>query len=215
MDEGVSQSLIKWPNVPHCFGWLALDRRGAWRMRDDYTQAHGLPGDAIKHAALNAFIARNYASDADGRYFFQNGPQRVYVNLEVTPWVVRMMPTGNTDKPWEFQTQCESLLLPTAAFMDEAGDILIEGELTQTRCTGPSANQFSEIKRLSIALLHDHDLELFSGMAALDHAACALDGKWLWHGKHLPLEPITREEVVRRFRFQARPHDDAKPAEIP
>lgn len=184
-------------------------------MRDDYAQAHGLAGDVIKHAALNAFIARNYASDSEGRYFLQNGPQRVYVNLEVTPWVVRMMPTGNTDKPWEFQTQCESLLLPTAAFMDEAGGILIEGQITQTCATGPAANSFQEIKRLSIALLHDHDLELFSGMAALDHAACALDGKWLWHGKHLPLEPITREEVVRRFEYQMRPHDDAKPAEMP
>jgi hypothetical protein len=212
MDEGVTQSLIKWPNVPHCFGWLALDRRGAWRMRDDYAQAHDLPGDAIKHAALNAFIARNYASDSEGRYFLQNGPQRVYINLEATPWVVRMMPTGNIEHPWQFQTQCESLLLPTAAFMDEAGSILIEGQLTQTCASGPAANSFQEIKRLSIALLHDHDLELFSGMAALEHATCAMGGKWLWQGEHLPLEPITRAEVIHRFGFQTRPHDDAKAA---
>lgn len=212
MDEGVTQSLIKWPNVPHCFGWLALDRRGAWRMRDDYAQAHNLPGDVIKHAALNAFIARNYASDSEGRYFLQNGPQRVYINLEATPWVVRMMPTGNVDMPWVLQTQCESLLLPTAAFMDEVGGILIEGKLTQTICTGITPNQFNVTERLSIALLHDHDLELFSGMAALEHTTCALDGKWLWHGEDLPLEPITRAEVIRRFGFQTRPHDDTKAA---
>ena len=184
-------------------------------MRDDYAQAHDLPGDVIKHAALNAFIARNYASDSEGRYFLQNGPQRVYVNLEATPWVVRMMPTGNTEHPWQFQTQCESLLQPTAAFMDETGGILIEGQLTQTCATGPAANSFQEIKRLSIALLHDHDLELFSSMTALEHATCAISGKWLWHGEDLPLEPITRAEVIHRFGFQTRPHDDTKAAETP
>jgi hypothetical protein len=206
MDEGVIQSLIKWPSVPQCFGWLALDRRGAWRMRDDYAQAHGLPGDVIKHVALNSFIARNYASDGDGRYFFQNGPQRVYVSLDATPWVVRMMPTGNVEYPWQFQTQCESLLIPTAAFMDETGHILIEGRLTQTICTGVDTNQFNEIERLSIALLHDHDIELFSGLISLANAACSLEGSWLWHDYDLTLEPITTAEVESRFKFQAQPH---------
>jgi hypothetical protein len=204
MDESVAQSLIKWPNVPHCFGWLALDRRGAWRMRDDYAQDHGLPGDAIKHETLNAFIARNYASDTDGRYFFQNGPQRVYVNLDATPWVVRMMPTGNTDHPWQFQTQCDSVLTPTTAFLDEAGHVLIEGKLTQT--VWSTANQFSEIERLSIALLHDHDIEIFLGLSSLSKATCALEGSWQWHGHDLKLEPITTTEVQSRFQFQTHPH---------
>jgi hypothetical protein len=203
MDQGIAQSLIKWPNVPHCFGWLALDRRGAWRMRDDYAQANGLPGDVIKHAALNAFIARNYASDADGRYFFQNGPQRVYINLDATPWVVRMMPTGNEGRPWQLQTQCDSLLMPTTAFLDEAGHILIEGMLTQTIWT--TANQFSEIERFSITLLHDHDIELFSGLASLGNTACVPEGTWQWHGHDLKLEPITTAELESRFQFQARP----------
>jgi len=203
MDEGVTRSLIKWPSVPHCFGWLALDRRGAWRMRDDYAQAHGLPGDVIQHAALNAFIARNYASDTDGRYFFQNGPQRVYVSLDATPWVVRMMPTDSAEHPWQFQTQCESLLTPTAAFLDEAGHILIAGKLTQTIWS--TANQFNEIERLSIALLHDHDIELFSGLTSLGNTACALEGSWRWHGHDLKLEPITTAELENRFQFQTHP----------
>jgi hypothetical protein len=173
-------------------------------MRDDYAQANGLPGDVIKHAALNALIARNYASDAEGRYFFQNGPQRVYINLDATPWVVRMMPTSNTEHPWQFQTQCESLLRPTAAFMDEAGHVLIEGMLTQT--TWSTANQFREIERLSIALLHDHDIEIFSGLTSLGNTACALEGSWRWHGHDLKLEPIASTELARRFQFQSHPH---------
>jgi hypothetical protein len=172
-------------------------------MRDDYAQVHELSGDVIKHAALNALIARNYASDAEGRYFFQNGPQRVYINLDATPWVIRMMPTGNAEHPWQFQTQCESLLTPTTAFLDESGHILIEGMLTQTIWS--TTNQFSEIERLSIALLHDHDIELFSGLASLSNAACTLEGSWRWHDRDLKLEPITSAEVARRFRFQARP----------
>jgi hypothetical protein len=172
-------------------------------MRDDYAQTHELPGDVIKHAALNAFIARNYASDADGRYFFQNGPQRVYVNLDATPWIARMMPTGNADHPWQFQTQCDSVLTPTTAFLDEAGHILIEGRLTQTIYSG--TNQFSEIERLSIALLNDHDIEIFSGLSTLSNNACALEGSWRWHGHDLKLEPIASAELESRFQFQTQP----------
>lgn len=206
MDDSVVRSLVKWPTVANCFGWLALDRRGAWRMRDDYAQAHGLPGDTIKHEALNAFIARNYASDKEGRYFFQNGPQRVYVNLDAAPWVVRMMPTGNATHPWQLQTQCQTRLNPERAFIDETGHILIAGILTQTICNSSNGDPFSTVDRLSIALLHDHDTELFSQLATLDHATCALEGSWSWHGQALALEPISSAEVVSRFPFQMRPH---------
>jgi hypothetical protein len=116
-----------------------------------------------------------------------------------------MMPTGNAEHPWQLQTQCESLLTPTAAFMDEAGHILIEGKLTQTICTGSTPNQFSEIERLSIALLHDHDIEIFSRLSSLGNTACALEGSWRWQGHDLKLEPITTAELESRFQFQARP----------
>jgi hypothetical protein len=38
--------------------------------------------------ALREFIARNYAADERGCWFFQNGPQRVYVTLAYAPLVV-------------------------------------------------------------------------------------------------------------------------------
>ena len=41
MDDIVKAALKKWPNVPDCYGWLALDARGDWYMRDDRTQAAG------------------------------------------------------------------------------------------------------------------------------------------------------------------------------
>ena len=92
MDEIVKQAMAKWPSVPHCYGWLALDARGAFRMRDEAAQQAKLPGDIIRHSALLAFIYRNYTHDERGAWFFQNGPQRVYVDLEVTPFIARTDP---------------------------------------------------------------------------------------------------------------------------
>ena len=59
MDDIVKQALAKWPDVPHCTGWLQLDRRGQWRMRDDAAQAAGELGTPIRHEALLGFINRN------------------------------------------------------------------------------------------------------------------------------------------------------------
>ncbi|MEO7393110.1 MAG: DUF2946 family protein [Ramlibacter sp.] len=96
MDDIVRQAIAKWPNVPHCYGWLGLDARGNWYMRDDRTQSAGpFPqsrGSLLRHEKLVDFIHRNYGSDAQGQWFFQNGPQRVYVELEITPWVWRVGP---------------------------------------------------------------------------------------------------------------------------
>jgi Protein of unknown function (DUF2946) len=94
MDDIVKQALKKWPNVPHCYGWLALDARGDWYMRDDRIQHAGpfpqVKGSRIQHEKLREFIERNYLHDDDGSWFFQNGPQRVYVELEAAPWVWRL-----------------------------------------------------------------------------------------------------------------------------
>ncbi len=92
MDEIVRQAMAKWPDVPHCYGWLALDARGAFRMRDEAAQAAHAPGDVIRHPTLLSFIYRNYLQDERGCWYFQNGPQRVYVELEATPFIARTDP---------------------------------------------------------------------------------------------------------------------------
>lgn len=94
MDDIVRQAIAKWPNVPNCFGWLGLDARGNWFMRDDQVQAAGAfsvsKGSLLRHDKLVGFIQRNYESDAQGQWFFQNGPQRVYVELQATPLIWRV-----------------------------------------------------------------------------------------------------------------------------
>lgn len=96
MDEIVKQALAKWPHVPHCYGWLGLDARGRWYLRDATAQAiGGFPqskGDWLQHEKLVEFIGRNYDADEKGQWFFQNGPQRVYVELECAPWIWRIQP---------------------------------------------------------------------------------------------------------------------------
>ena len=110
MDAVVAQAMAKWPNVPAVYGWLALDRRGNWLIK----------GERITNPALRDFIARNYESDGEGRWFFQNGPQRVYVSLAYTPWVVRHEADGVVD-------HCGRPFQPNRAFLDDEGSVLLEG----------------------------------------------------------------------------------------
>ncbi|HYJ96550.1 MAG TPA: DUF2946 family protein [Burkholderiaceae bacterium] len=94
MDDIVKAALKKWPSVPHCYDWLALDARGQWFMRDERIQRAGpfpqVKGSVIRHDKLLDFIQRNYEHDEQGCWFFQNGPQRVYVQLEAAPLVWRV-----------------------------------------------------------------------------------------------------------------------------
>ncbi|WP_369050457.1 DUF2946 family protein [Burkholderia gladioli] len=186
MDEIVRQALAKWPNVPHCAGWLLLDRRGDWRMRDEATQAAGTPGTAIRHAALIAFIARNYERDEAGQWFFQNGPQRVYVELAYTPWIVRLS-TDEHGVP-NLTDQTGQAFEPAGAWLDDQGGVLFSDASTPAR----------------VAALHDHDLGLFADHATLDEQGTG--GRFHWRpGVDLALAPIGRDEVPARFAFVASP----------
>ncbi len=123
MDDIVKQALAKWPNVPDCYGWLGLDARGRWYLRDAAAQAAGRfvqsKGALLQHDKLIEFIARNYEADARGQWFFQNGPQRVYVELEVTPWVWRIEPDGCVLSHTGQATTVEDCL------MDESGRLYL------------------------------------------------------------------------------------------
>jgi hypothetical protein len=126
MDEIVVRSLAKWPNVPAVYGWLDLDRRGNWRIK----------GERIGNRALREFIARNYAADESGCWFFQNGPQRVFVTLAYTPLVMH----------YEGESLLDHCGRPTQAletFLDDEGSVLIRGER-------------------GIGLLDDRDLERYA-----------------------------------------------------
>ncbi len=124
MDDIVRQAIAKWPNVPHCYGWLGLDARGDWYMRDDRVQAAGpfpaVKGAVLRHAKLVEFIHRNYESDEAGCWFFQNGPQRVYVELEAAPWVLRLAADGGV------LTHTGRPVQPRSSHVDDSGRLFLD-----------------------------------------------------------------------------------------
>jgi hypothetical protein len=131
LDDIVKQAMAKWPTVPDCYGWLGLDARGNWYMRDDRAQAcgsfasgrAGAKGSLLQHAKLIDFIGRNYAASAEGCWFFQNGPQRVFVDLEATPWVWRINLDGSIRSHSGQAANFE------AAYVDEAGYAYLRTDL--------------------------------------------------------------------------------------
>lgn len=199
MDDIVRQAMAKWPNVPHCYGWLMLDRRGQWRMRDEAAQATGAAGDPIRHAALIAFIARNYTHDAAGGWYFQNGPQRVYVSLAYAPWVVRLR-WHETDGP-SLVDHLGHAFIPQACLLDEAGNVAFAGKASSDG--GPTP----------LALLHDHDLDLLTDVSdlaqtaervqtAADTAHVAPGQRLHWrNGTSLPFTTVYSEHLPTIYGF--------------
>ena len=174
MDEIVLRSMLKWPDVPAVYGWLSLDRRGSWMIK---TVAGRF--ERIANAAVGEFIARNYAADAEGRWYFQNGPQRVFVALDYTPWVYRLDDAG------------EGLIAHTGAvpraleaiFLDDEGALLFKTEL-------------------GIGVLLDRDLPtVLDRMSVLQGAETQV----MLQGKNVPIASIRSADVPHRFGFVARP----------
>lgn len=132
MDDIVRAALKKWPQVPACRGWLGLDARGDWYMRDDRIQAQGpFPhpkGSRIQHDKLIDFIARNYEADGDGAWFFQNGPQRVYVELEAAPWVWRLQADAAEPSGVAIRSHTGLAAQHRASWLDEADRLFVETE---------------------------------------------------------------------------------------
>jgi hypothetical protein len=138
MDDLVKAALKKWPNVPACHGWLGLDARGQWWMRDDRAQrcgafASGAPGSKgshLRHDKLIEFIGRNYEREADGplagAWFFQNGPQKVYMELESTPIIMRV--SANNLTP-QVSTHTGQTAQAQRCLLDEAGHLYLATDL--------------------------------------------------------------------------------------
>ena len=130
MDDIVKQALKKWPNVPHCYDWLALDARGDWYMRDERIQQAGpfpqVKGSRIQHEKLREFIERNYLHDDAGCWFFQNGPQRVYLELEAAPWVWRL--GGDAAEP-TITSHTGQTARFESAWLDERGRLFLATDL--------------------------------------------------------------------------------------
>jgi hypothetical protein len=198
MDDIVKQGMAKWPNVPAVYGWLSLDRRGNWLIK----------GERISNPIVADFIGRNYEHDAQGRWFFQNGPQRVYISLEYTPFIYRLV--------WDAQpTAAHRLEIHTrqavseinSVWIDDAGILLIESEhgigSVDDRDLERLLNAFTDVNG---AALSEENIaaaieQLQSGVAA--------NLAFAYRGNLETVSPITAAEVPERFDFVPRPMQPA------
>jgi hypothetical protein len=112
MQPWVLKAMQRWPNVPALFGWLRLDRRGRWLVQ----------GEPITHPRIVSALDQNYGFDEHGRWYFQNGPQRGYMELDYAPFVLRRDADG-------FVTH-NGLRVerPTQAIIDETGTLALASE---------------------------------------------------------------------------------------
>jgi DUF2946 family protein len=186
MDEIVLRAMQKWPNVPRVFGWLELDRRGQWLVK-------GRSGafERIGNQAVCDFIGRNYACDAEGRWFFQNGPQRVFVLLDYTPWVYRL---GERSDSLVTHTGLAAAEI-TALFLDEQGLLLATTEL------GVGVLLDRDLPSL-VECLHSENPDL-EDEALLELTAGP--GPLVLFGRPVPVSALFSKDVPSRFGFVARP----------
>ena len=170
---------IKWPNIPACYGWLSLDRRGCWRLQ----------GQVITHAGLTRFINAHYGSDVSGNWIFQNGPQAVFVALDYTPLVLRL----EADNSLTTHTD-EAAGAVAAAYLDEEGNALLQTALGIGLLDDRDLPVFVAACRNARGEPAEEDA-LLGTMAGGSGV--------FWRG--LPLRAISSHDVQMRFGFRAVP----------
>ena len=194
MDEIVKQGMAKWPNVPSVFGWLGLDRRGHWLIK----------GERISNSIVADFIGRNYERDGEGRWFFQNGPQRVFISLDYTPFIYRL--------PWQ-QTPSAAQHIEThtgravtqveGVWIDNAGIVLIESE------HGVGLVDDRDLERLLVCFIGTDGATLTEERiaAAIEclQAGARANLGFRYQGNTVPVASISAAAVPARFGYVQRP----------
>lgn len=161
---------------------------------------YAIKGERIANPTIQSFIARNYACDDIGRWYFQNGPQRVYARLAYTPFVLRSDPNA----PHGLITHTgRAIEAPRAALLDDASAVLVA---------------FQD----SVGVIHDLDLAEIvgwlrdprdealddSGMESLLAGESGAEGCYLRLGTaRVPLARVARTSVAAQFGF----HPDPQP----
>ena len=172
-------AIAKWPNVPACYDWLSLDRRGDWRLQ----------GERVPHHGFISLLNRQYGVDDRGCWFVQNGPQRVFVELAYTPWVFRREGDGFVSHTGEPAGDVKAI------YLDEEGSVLLE--------TGLGIGLLSD-RDLAQFLAECHDS---SGVPATDESIVhfmetgAGDIRW----QNLHLQSISTVDTKKRFNFNPHP----------
>lgn len=183
--SALSPALLKWPNVPACYEWLSLDRRGDWRLQ----------GERVTHRGLIEFMHRQYGSDDSGHWFVQNGPQRVYVDLAYTPWVFHWQ--GAALHRQDGQAAGDVL----AVYLDDAGNLLLQ------TASGIGLLDDRDLPRLLADCRSADATPVEDALLALMAGANA---RVTWHGH--ALQAIATVDVPARFNFIPHPRPPRPPS---
>jgi hypothetical protein len=188
MDDSVMRAMARWPDVPAVYGWLSLDRRGRWCLE----------GEPVIHRGAIDFMNRNYECTADGEWYFQNGPQQAFVDLDYTPWVYSLDGSRNlVDHVGSTVSELHG------AWLDEEGNLLILGERGIGLLCDRDLAPMSEYLRLSDNALSDED-----SIARLIQAAETAERERVylaWNDERFEIKTLLRNEVATEFGFNPMP----------
>ncbi|MCR9090189.1 DUF2946 family protein [Algiphilus sp.] len=187
MEDRMLRAMARWPNVPALYGWLLLDRRGNWHVR----------GERITRPQIIDTINANYLPDAEGAWYFQNGPQRGYVCLAYAPLILMARADGSLVTHTGAQVQA-----PTTAWMDEDGSLLLTTE------HGPALLADTEGDWLLERLISEGDsvdeAQLAQALAQPSGSPTALRLSW-GKGQSLPLTRLDAAQAPASLGFIADP----------
>ncbi|WP_313699481.1 DUF2946 family protein [Achromobacter sp.] len=194
MDQSVKDALARWPNVPAVYGWLSLDARGRWRLHPQGQANDGGPGEPITNTQILEFISRNYEHDDDGRWFFQNGPQRVFVRLDAAPYVLRLA-DDNRGLVTHTDASVEAV---SAWWLDD------EGQLYASTPMGAGIVLDRDLQPLLELLRTQTGAPLLDALADL---APSRSMTAVWPGVYAaaPLQAIAQADIAARLAFDPAP----------
>lgn len=188
MDENVLKAIAKWPNVPAVYGWLSLDRRGQWLIK----------GERIANPLVTGFIGRNYDSDLEGRWYFQNGPQRVYVSLECTPHVFFVQ---RMEGDPAIVTHAGAVATQVReAVVDESGALVLRTDVGVGVVCDRDLSAASEM--LIVASGQAVDDAVLASLLAGEHGARV---QLQFGARRIPVRTIASSELGRKFAFNPDP----------
>jgi hypothetical protein len=186
-------AMLRWPNVPACYGWLSLDRRGRWRParreRSPIAGLRALPRPPVR------------ACDQERQPLRPERPAARLCRPRVHPLGAAPGATGELET--HVGTPVEKI---RGAAIDEEGNLLLE-----------TADGIALVCDRDLPALHGC-LLLANGMPADDASVLAamhsVDGEGSpltlsWRGARVPVRSLRRADVARRHGFVASPQPAA------
>lgn len=187
IEDWARRAMQRWPNVPHLYGWLRLDRRGRWLIR----------GELITRPQIIETIAANYAVDARGCWYFQNGPQRGYLALDAAPLILSAPAAGDAldthlGKPAGAMSR---------AALDEGGGLW----LVTARGPGWLADRDLDWALDRLSTIDGESVEATLAAALAQRSGTATPLQLRLGDRTVPLERIDEADIAGEFGFVREP----------